>query len=112
MKIYISGPMNGIKDFNFPMFDRVAAEYRRLGYEVFSPADNDRKLFGTNDISEITKKSTYRECLAEDVNWICKHAEIMVMLPGWEKSKGALIEWSLANCLDIPIHYWTQSSAP
>ena len=41
--LYLAGPMRGIAFYNFPMFDRVAAALRDVGYEVINPADEDRK---------------------------------------------------------------------
>lgn len=37
--IYLSGPMTGIPDLNFPEFRRVAAKLYERGYEVINPAD-------------------------------------------------------------------------
>jgi len=39
VKIYVSGPMTGIKDFNFPLFNSVAVLLRNKGFEVENPAD-------------------------------------------------------------------------
>lgn len=40
------------------------------------------------------------------------HAEIVVMLPGWELSKGALIERNLAFDLNIPVFTYPQFFDP
>ena len=45
-KYYLAGPMTRYKYFNFPAFDTAAYTLRAQGYEVFSPADHDRKLLG------------------------------------------------------------------
>ena len=41
MRLYLAGPMSGIKDFNFPAFNEAAEHLRKLGYEVFNPAEDD-----------------------------------------------------------------------
>ena len=41
MKIYIAGPMTGIKDFNFPAFFEAEKQLNKLGHEVYNPAHND-----------------------------------------------------------------------
>ncbi len=42
MKVYISDPMTGIKDDNFPTFSAAARALRSVGYEVVNPADFKR----------------------------------------------------------------------
>ena len=37
--VYISGPMTGIAEYNFPLFNRVAAQFRADGYSVLNPAE-------------------------------------------------------------------------
>ena len=100
MRVYLSGPMRGIPDFNFPKFDRVAAKLREFGFTVFSPADNDRNM--TLAGIEITA----RECFEQDTRWICRYAEGMVMMDGWRDSRGARVEKALAEALDLPLFYW------
>lgn len=41
MKLYLSGPMTGYENFNFPEFFRIGAKLRKLGAEVESPAEFD-----------------------------------------------------------------------
>lgn len=118
MKIYLAGPMQGIPEFNFPMFNRVAAQLRAQGHEVFNPAEKDIERHGGVDISkgnvngDIKQaqgeyKFDLRQALCEDTNYICLHAEGIVMLPGWENSKGARAEHALANALGLTIMYFT-----
>lgn len=115
MKLYLAGPMTGIKDFNFPAFDAAAAELRAAGHEVFSPAENDRDN-GYDGVSEKGDPAEaaaagfdLRETLKQDLSWICDHAEGIAVLPGWGKSKGARSEVALANALGLQIgepHEW------
>lgn|GEM_PF-575578 len=108
--LYIAGPMRGIAWFNYPLFDRVAKELRDAGNEVISPADEDRKVgfdpFANPEYriadactfpSEASFESfdkTVRRCL--DAVLRCDE---IVLLPGWEKSSGALAELTLAMWL-------------
>ena len=126
-KIYIAGPMTSIPYFNFPTFDTYRDLYEKFGYEVFSPADHDRRLLGREDgwipsefdmVNEwkawspnavptlSTKLPTLRDMLGADLNWIAKHATHIAMIPGWEKSAGANAEWNLAKALGLTIHYY------
>jgi hypothetical protein len=95
MKIYIAGPMTGHPDMNYPAFHAAAAELRALGHVVINPAENPepagatprQKWLGYMRIS-IAQMTT--------VDAVC-------MLPGWEKSSGALKEHTIAGWLMIPI---------
>jgi len=114
MKLYLAGPMRGYPQFNFPAFHRAAAQLREEGHEVFSPAERDIARHNGVDISvnnstgcaEEAKAQhgfNLREALAEDTDWICRHAEALALLPGWETSKGARAEYALAAALGLPI---------
>ena len=114
MKLYLAGPMRGYPQFNFPAFHEAAAQLREEGHEVFSPAERDIARHNGVDISagnstgcEETASRLHgfdlREALAEDTQWICKHADGVALLPGWEISKGARAEYALAAALGLPI---------
>lgn len=80
-KVFISGPMTGIEDWNHPLFNMVALELRGSGYSVCNPAefyDGDQ----TRARAEYMRKSF--EGLLE--------SEMVFLLPGWQDSEGALVE--------------------
>lgn len=110
LAIYLAGPMRGIADFNFPAFEAGAAGLRAKGFEVFSPAERDEKFHGKvfkaehGELSEIANSGfSLREALAADTQWIALHADAVVVLPGWENSKGAQAETALARALSLPV---------
>ncbi|MEN5279269.1 DUF4406 domain-containing protein [Brucella sp. TWI432] len=116
MKIYLAGPMSGIPEFNFPAFKAATAKLREDGHYVFSPAEKDIERHGGVDISignqtgcqdEAAKSHGFslRDALADDTWWICKEADAIAMLPGWENSKGARAEHALAFALGHSIIY-------
>lgn len=39
-RVYVAGPMTGLKDFNYPAFNAAADALRALGYQVENPADH------------------------------------------------------------------------
>lgn len=109
MKVYVAGPMRGYPEFNFPAFDDAAAKLRALGHEVFSPAERDREHFGatvnesaTGDLRDIKVPFDLRETLRADLDWITMHADAVVVLPGWEGSKGATAETATARAINLP----------
>lgn len=109
MRIYLAGPMRGIPNFNFPAFDYAAAKLRADGHDVFSPAERDRKAYGddicdnpTGDENKVSNPAcTINDCMAVDTEWICRHAQAIALLPGWEKSSGANAELALAKALGL-----------
>lgn len=105
-KVYLAGPMSGIKDFNFPAFDKAAKVLEDLGYEVFNPAENDRQngfdATGLSDLQEAAMAGfNLRHALKQDLSWICDHADWVALLPGYGRSKGVAAELALARALGI-----------
>jgi hypothetical protein len=122
MKIYLAGSMSGIPNFNFPAFNAAAAQLRSDGHFVFNPAERDIERHGGVDISADnptgdpalaakTHGFSLREALADDTAFICKEADAIAMLPGWENSKGARAEHALAFALGHSIIYLGASDA-
>lgn len=102
MKVYLSGPMSGYDYYNFPMFDYAADLLRAEGHEVFSPADNDRVrgLTGRVDVP-FPPGVNVNVLLKDDLTYILDEAEIIALLPGYEKSLGAGSEIATANAIGL-----------
>jgi hypothetical protein len=79
--IYIAGPMTGIADYNYPAFHEAARAFRKEGWTVLNPAES----FGGRQDLEYHQ---YMHNAVELVNF----ARAIALLPGWEKSPGALME--------------------
>lgn len=95
MKFYISGPMSGMPEHNFPAFDGAAEVLRSAGFEVVNPADLDR--------ADPLPKGTPREVyLRRDIPYVCQ-CNALVMLPGWLNSWGATFEADIAKRLGMPL---------
>lgn len=106
MKLYLAGPRTGIPDFNHPEFNRVAAELRKHGHDVFSPAEFDRSNgydFTGFSGDQLPKNFSRREALAADLEYIALHAQGVALLGGWYSSKGARCEIATAEALGIPV---------
>ncbi len=91
-RIYVSGPMTGHADFNFPAFHAAAARLREAGWEVINPAEN---FGGRTDLP----RETY---LRADVILVAQ-CEAIAMLPGWQESRGAKLEYLLTRELSLPV---------
>lgn len=105
--------MRGIPEFNFPAFNTATRILREQGHVVFNPAEKDNERHGT-DISKgnatgdeelATKQHGFnlREALAIDLEFICKEADAIALLPGWERSKGATAEHATAVALGLQV---------
>lgn len=93
MKYYIAGPMTGLPQNNFPAFDAVAKFLRARGIEIVSPAELDDPEDRELALTDQPATKTWGEFLARDVKLIADTGiEGIVLLPGWDKSKGARLE--------------------
>lgn len=45
--VILSGPMSGLPDYNYPMFNLAAKQLREAGYDVVNPADNTHLVGAT-----------------------------------------------------------------
>ena len=95
---YLSGPMSGVPQFNFPTFARVAALLRKQGYCVVSPAEMDddevraAAVASPDGSSTETGGHTWGSFLARDVRIIADQVNGIILMPGWERSRGARLE--------------------
>jgi hypothetical protein len=111
MRIYVAGPMRGYPEFNHPEFHAATRTLRELGHEVFSPAEHDNAngydFTGKAGAPEDMHEAGFdlRAALGDDLTWICREADAIVVLVGWEKSLGAAAEVATAHALDLPV--WT-----
>ncbi len=97
-RVYLAGPMTGYEDHNFPAFHAAAERLRGSGLEVVNPADHGL-------LSGLGWSDYMRWDLVKLAG--C-HA--VYVLPGWEKSKGASLEISIARALGMPV--FTVDGAP
>lgn len=89
IKVFISGPMSGIPDFNRGEFFNAAQVLEGHGHIILNPAVLPLGL----------EHSDYMKiCLP-----MIDAAEAVIMLPGWEKSKGANMEYQYAQIKRLPV---------
>ena len=87
---YISGPMTGLPELNYPAFHSMASRLRAAGFEVENPA-------------EINASETDRAvCMKRDIERLLT-CDAVLLLPGWEASRGALLEVQIAKELRLPL---------
>jgi len=97
--LYLAGPMSGIADFNHPAFHAAAAKLRAQGYQVVNPAE----------LNPDTSK-TWDQCMRRDLQALADCYAI-AFLPGWEASKGARLEYDVAQALGMTIMLYSEREA-
>jgi hypothetical protein len=90
VRAYISGPMSGLPDFNHPAFHACAERLRTAGFDVVNPAE-------INPVPIVPRA----ECMRRDIEALLT-CDVIVMLQGWEKSRGAVLEMMVAT--EVGIH--------
>ena len=88
-KYYLSGPMTGLPNYNRPAFNRMAKLLRSKGFKVENPAENP-------------EQESWEEHMDVAIAQL-KTCNSIIMLQGWENSKGAKIEFETARKLGMLI---------
>lgn len=102
-KAYIAGPMRSIGPPNYNAEAFVDAQHalESLGYAVFNPS-----LIEAN---EFTLESN-RRAMAAELSWICRYADLVIVLPGWEVSLGCAAEMATARSIGIPVITYAEAT--
>jgi len=90
-RIYLSGPMSGMPEHNFPAFNAEAARLRALGYDVVNPVD-------INPDPGVT----WHQCLRNDLQALLT-CDTLALLDGWMVSQGAHLELHVAHRVGMRI---------
>ena len=96
---YIAGPYRAKTKLgiirNILKARKIAKKYWRKGYAVFCPHLN----------SALMDRCAPEEVFLRGDLEFLKYADILVVIPGWERSKGTLGEIEFAKAKGIPIIY-------
>jgi hypothetical protein len=90
-RVYISGPMTGLPELNFPAFHAEAQRLRGIGLEVVNPAELNQN-----------PAATWNDCMRTDLKALLD-CDTLALLPGWQKSSGAHLEMHVAHRVGIEI---------
>lgn len=90
-RIYISGPMTGIKDYK-SNFQKAETKLKKQGHEVINPAYIDYVL----------PNASYEDYMNVDM-FLLGMCDTIYMLKGWEKSCGANRELGYAMAKDYNV---------
>ncbi len=88
--VYVSGSITGMPNGNIEAFAQKTKQLREQGYFVINPTENG------------TDKETWNYYMRKDISELMQ-CEAICMLPGWQRSKGANIEFGLALQFEMRI---------
>lgn len=97
MKIFISGPMRGIEDYNRPLFDECEAYLKEHGYDVFNPA-----------WLQVGEEWTREDIMLIDLAALSR-CDAICFLPNWAKASGCQIEARFAALNGKEVFYYRQA---
>lgn len=94
IRVYISGAITGNPDFK-KQFAEAEAKLKLEGFEVVNPSK-------MNDV--MPENATWGEYMDITLS-LLKICDVIYMLEGWEKSKGANVEYNYASGVGMGITF-------
>lgn len=90
MIVYVSGPMTGLPEHNLPAFAAAADRLADAGFEPRNPGYRG-----------VIEGYTWQDYLRDALRLLLD-CDAVALLPGWETSRGALLEVRVATDLGMP----------
>lgn len=99
-RVYVAGPYSSGNVItilqNIGRGEKACAELFKLGYYPFCPW-HDKSYVIDNPDENFTVEQFYNFSIA----WL-KVSEVMLLLPGWQTSKGTMAEYQIALDMNMP----------
>lgn len=89
-RVYISGPIAGMRDGNRQAFAQAQYKLHLDGYEALNP----------HDIS--IGYALWADCMRSDIAALVT-CDAIYLLPGWTRSRGALLELQIACAIGLDV---------
>lgn len=114
-KVYLSGPMRGHPEFNFPAFETASKIIRKECPEIdlISPHEMDLEIENVKRFDPVKFDPETDDDVKKHLRTVLKRDAMVVLdsdavltLEGWEDSKGACAEVMLAHAAGIPNMPW------
>lgn len=98
--VYISGPITKNPKGNARAFQEATDKIRELGFEVVSPSELDEEAdLLTEELAKVNSGSKeWAQLLVRDILHVTA-VDALVVIDGWQASRGAKLEVLLANSL-------------
>lgn len=103
-KVYISGAMTGVEDYNRPAFKKAEERLSNMNFDVTNPhnlftEEELHSILGDVSLSEDEKWGLF---MKRDIEYLVK-CDFIAVLPYWETSRGANLELAIAKAIKMPI---------
>ena len=95
--VYIAGPMSGLPEFNYPAFDAAEVSLKERGYLTLNPT-----ALEIENTDTAYQQKPWDWYLRRAIRMVTE-ADGMALLPGWENSKGATLERTIALALGLDV---------
>lgn len=106
--IYIAGPMRGYHEYNFQAFHDADEDLSNQGWETINPAQVDiNNGFDPKTPQHALTREDLENFIVRDIHLVLS-ADAVVVLHGWEKSKGVAVEVAIAKYSDMPIYVYPE----
>lgn len=113
MRVYISGPIAGMPDQNRMAFEAAAGRIRRLGHTPVIPlAIAAWQHDGPCPPGYTVGAGHSSACWLRADLLVMLQCDAITMLSGWERSRGATLEHSVAMMTGLPIYHDTARYLP
>jgi hypothetical protein len=100
--VYLSGPISGCESVSKEIFAEAEKIYEDAGFFVLNP-HNLGNILMARSIAHERGLPTPADYLAYDIHIMVMHADIIVLLPGWEDSYGCCQELTAAVAKNMRI---------
>lgn len=109
---YISGPMSNIEHHNFPAFFNAENELEDRGYFPINPARRTAKCTWETAVKDISEHpESWESCIRRDIQQVMD-SDSIVLLSGWNTSRGACLELVLSVSIGNPVLVWFPGREP
>ena len=94
---YLCGPMSGIEDYNYPVFNEAEDSLRGAGFSILNPT------LGFSSPPVLVTDQKEQEFFARSIRLMVNRASSVIVLPGYDKSYNAGNEIAIARSMGLPI---------
>lgn len=102
-KYYLAGPMAGYPEHNFPAFSEAANVLRLCGFDIVSAHEINH-----GETPETRGSKSHAEYMKADLK-VLLECDGIILLEGWPRSKGAMIEFNTAVACGMDVLLYDSS---